>query len=193
MTLFTRPNGTPGSPPYEAYVCLGRKNGLEPCSQSAVERELIDAAVFDYFTRVALDVAATREAIAKGQDVKLAEIDALRDQASRDLAKGERRLAKVTHGWQDDVISDQEYREQADELTANIAAGQAYLGQVGSRREALATDAAEHEFEEELIEQLTAIRDLIAGDAREGAQKGADASERRSSDCSTTSRSPRGI
>lgn len=174
MCPVTKPTRTGGT--YEVYSCLARRtHGVDHCPQEPVKRADVDAATFDYFRRVALDVAATREAIAKGQTVKLAEIDALRAQASRDLAKAEVRLSKVRRDYMDGDLDAADWREFRDELTAEIDAAKAQIAQLDARREALATEADEYATEEELIAELTKIRDLIAGDAKDGASKGADA------------------
>jgi hypothetical protein len=142
MTPFTRPNRTPGAPPYEAYVCLGRKNGLQgcACTQEAVRRELIDPAIWTFFERVALDTEATREAIVRAHAFKLAELDALRHQAEQDQVQAQARLARVEGDYLDAKLDVDAWHRFNVKLGADLNAATAQLAQLDAQRPALTDD-----------------------------------------------------
>jgi site-specific DNA recombinase len=129
MIPVTKPTHTPGRL-YEVYACYGRiRHGTDTgyCSQTPIQRHLIDTAVWEFFERVALDVEATKQAVTERSSAKLAEIDALRDQADRDLARAEDRLTRVRRAFQDGKLDADDWREQRAELMADLEAAKAQV------------------------------------------------------------------
>ena len=136
----TKPTRTPGRL-YEVYSCYGRmRNGTEYCSQKPVRREPVDSAVWRFFERVALDVDATRAAIAAAQGAKLTEIGALHQQAERDEAQAQERLTRVKRDYMDGSLDAADWQEFRDELTAEFEAARAQIEQLEQKRQALTAE-----------------------------------------------------
>ena len=99
----------------ERYVCSGRiEHGAGFCSQPSIRRERIDepllATLLDggYYE----DLEATIERVQQGHSSTLIAAREAEAEAVRELDAVDRRLARVVRGWQDNVISDDEYASQ---------------------------------------------------------------------------------
>ena len=176
MYPVTQASRTPGTP-YEVYKCMGRKvHGIDSCPQMPVKRELIDGAVWEFVQRVALDVDSTRTAIEHAHSAKLAEIDALRADADREVAKVERAVATIEHDYlMTGKLSAARYEALSAKLEEQHGAAQAQVAQLDAQRQALVAELAQLDVESELLRSLAAIRNQIIGEAREGAEGGTDA------------------
>ena len=175
MTPITKPTRTPGIL-YETYACYGRRqHGVEFCAQEPINRELIDTAVWRFFERVGLDVDATRQAIAEQHDLKLAEFLALEARADREVAKVEEALAKIERDYLYGTLPAAAWHSLNAKLQADHEAVQAQAEQLRRQRDAIKAESDEIDVEMAVLEELTAIRAQIAGQAREGARIGTDA------------------
>jgi hypothetical protein len=172
MSPVTKPTRTPGQL-YEVYTCARRlHHGPSACGQPPIKREAIDGALWRYFADVALDLDSTRAMLTEQVTEKLAEIHGLRQQADRDLARADARLSKVTRGWQDEVIDDAEYKRQRVEILTERDAAHAQAEQHKRQQDAIAAAVAEFDAESAMLEELAAIRGLVAGEAQEASREG---------------------
>jgi hypothetical protein len=153
--------------PYEAYLCYGRIRDVEACDQLPVRRQDIDGAFLRYFETAALDVDATRAQFAAEQSRQLAETEALRERARREEHEAAARLVRVRRDYQDGKLDADDWRDQRDELTAELEAARAQAAQLEER----VVDLAERELpvaELVVLEYLTDLRAAIVGRVREG-------------------------
>ncbi len=154
---------------YEVYVCLSRLHqGPDACSQPPIKRAAVDAALWAYFERVALDVESARTTFAEHAARRVEQSDAMRQQAESELARAEARLERVTRGWQDEVIDDAEYERQRAELLAQRDAAAAQVDQNTRQREAVSQEIAEFDADAAIAEELSAVRQIVAGHVLEG-------------------------
>jgi hypothetical protein len=158
---------------YETYVCLTRlHHGPDACSQPAIKRELVDTAVYRYFERVALDEDATLKAFKEHAAREVADVDAQLGHAEGELAKSDARLARVKRGWQDGVIDDVEFAEQRTELMAERDAAHAQVQQHRHRRDEIGKALDAVDLEKAIADEMTKLRQAIAGQVREDGQSG---------------------
>lgn len=121
----------------DLYLCGGRIQwGKEYCDQSALSRQAVDSALMRELHRRYIDWEETRRQTEQRHAVGLAMVRQQVAEADAEAAKAEARLAKVTRGWQDEIIPDQEYAEQRAELLSEQAAAQAAAQQARRRLEA---------------------------------------------------------
>jgi hypothetical protein len=160
---------------YEVYMCVEKlHHGKEACAtrQSAIKRELIDTNVLRYFQTVALDVDATRRSVAEGATRRLEQHRAQRARAEHDVAKAESRLAKIKRGWQDDVLTDDEYMEQREDLNAEREAALAELERLSDQQRAVEDEIAAFDTDAVVTEELARIGQLVLGEIEEGSREG---------------------
>lgn len=112
-------------------MCARRKLG---CEQPPVRRHVIDEAIWRFVTETALDLEATRALVADQHRANVAEAAALREQAQRDQATAEARLTRVRRDYQDGRLDAEDWRDQRDELTAELEAAQAKLERLTAGR-----------------------------------------------------------
>jgi hypothetical protein len=166
MNAITKPTRTPGRL-YEAYICSGRKTG---CEEPLRRRGPIDAGVWRLVSETAVDVEATRTMVAEQHQAERAEAALFREQAQRDRAKADARLTRVRRDYQDAKLDADDWREQRDELTAELDAAQAKLDRFAARESDLAGEV--QDVEESVLAQMTELRAMIVGDARERSHDG---------------------
>ena len=158
---------------YETYVCVKRlHHGPEACSQQPIKRDVIDGSVCSYFERVVLDEDATRAAMKEFATRERSQVDARQREAESELARAEARLDRITRGWQDGVIDDAEYVRQREAVADEREAAKAAAEQLERKREQVEAAMGAFDIEEALATELTALRQLIAGQVQEGSQSG---------------------
>lgn len=174
MSTVTKPTHTPGRL-YEAYVCFLRmQQGPKACSQPNVPREVIDSAVWRFFEQMALDVGATRRAISEHSDQKLSEHGALRQQAEQELARVQAAFERIEADYIAEKISADQWARLEAKLSDQITAAQAQAEQHERQRQAIMESIAEFDAEAAIVEELTAIRAQVAGQAQAGSREGLD-------------------
>ena len=158
---------------HEAYVCYRRMRlGMAACPQAPVRRHAIDTAVWQFFERVALDVDATKQAVTERSTAKLTEIDALREQATLEVGRAQDRLSRVRRDYQDGKLDADDWREQRVELTADLEAAAAHVERLEAQRQAALDEVRQVDAESAVLRELTALRALIVGEARDGRREG---------------------
>jgi site-specific DNA recombinase len=154
-----RPRSKSGNP-YEAYLCYSRvRNGPEACSQTPVPRAHVDEAVYDYFTAVALDVAATREQFAKAHDHRLAEAHALREGAERDGLRAAESVERIRQYVREGRIEPEELASAKGE--AEAAQAKALL--LAQREAEIDVEGSLADVEEAVLGHLARLRSAIIG------------------------------
>lgn len=172
MIPRTTPTRTPGQVA-ETYACYGRmRNGTDSCDQRPVKRELIDTAIWRFFDLVGHSADSTRQAIAATIDAKLAEADALLDQAERDVVKAEERLARVRGDYFDGNLSASDWQEFRDELTGELDAARAQADRHQAQRMELTEQLGAIDVEAAVLQELGAVRAMVAGQVKEGGREG---------------------
>ena len=172
MGAETKPTRTPGVL-YERYVCTSkRRHGVGKCEQPRLKRQPIDEAIWRFVTDTALDLDATRRLLAEQTNAKLAELDAHRQHATTDAQRARERLTRVKRDYQDGRLDPDDWREQRDELTAELDAATALVHQLDAQHQLLVAAAAQTDAESRVLVELAAIRAAIMGEARDGASAG---------------------
>jgi DNA invertase Pin-like site-specific DNA recombinase/cell division protein FtsB len=175
MIPVTKPTHTPGRL-YEAYSCYRRvRHGPEACSQTPVQRQVIDTAVWGFFARVALDVEATKAAITDAHDAKIAGLGHLRSQTQRDVNRALESLARVRRDYLAGALDVGDWREFRDELQDALDGLKAQLAQLDQQREALTAEMARLDVESVVLRELAGIRSMIAGEAQSRSRDGVEA------------------
>jgi DNA invertase Pin-like site-specific DNA recombinase len=169
------PNRTPGSR-YEVYLCYGkaRSNGAS-CDQRPVRREPIDSAVWRFFERVALDVDATKRAIAEANEGKLAEFRSLREQAAQEAQRAFEALTRIERDYIDGKITAEQWGRLEAKLTTEAEAAGAEAERLAANEDALRAELESFDAETAALQELAALRAMIATEARHGRQHGVDA------------------
>jgi site-specific DNA recombinase len=148
----------------ETYKCLGRQShGPTFCQQPSVRRELIDEALLAQLTSRYFDLDGTRERLRSRQASELPNAEAAVAEAEREVASAEARIAKVTRGWQDDVISDDEYGRQRTTLEDELRGAQEAVTQAEGRVEDIRAEGASTDAEEALLSRLADLKQLVSG------------------------------
>jgi Recombinase zinc beta ribbon domain len=174
MSTVTKATRTPGKP-YERYVCARRlHHSPKACSQPPVKRELVDGAVWKFVGQIALDVEATKAAVTAAHNAKLGELGMLRTQTEQEIAKAQSELARIRGDYRRGAITATDWAEFRDELTAELEGGEAQLAQLARQHESLQAEVDKFDVEGVVLNELTAMRSLIVGDAQAGSREGVD-------------------
>lgn len=148
----------------EAYACRGRlSKGPEFCRQPSIRREVVDAALLRELTARYIDRQGTIDRLAERQAADLvAARQTLADtEAERDRADA--RLRRVTRGWQDGVIDDDDYRAQRAELLSEREAAENAVEQARVRVEAVEAAGAVSDAEAATLAHLADLKATVAG------------------------------
>lgn len=153
-----------GSPTREVYECSGRiRNGTAYCPAKPIPRAPIDAAVFDYFAKVGLDLETTREQLARALDSQLADVREAREAADRQEQQAAARLERVRRDYQDGKLEAEDWSEQRAQLAQELTAAQASAQRLRDQERALEANPA-LDAEQETLERLAELRAAVAGE-----------------------------
>ncbi len=154
----------PRTPTYgrENYLCNGHQ--ITGCKMPMAYREDIDRAVYAYFEQVGLDVEATRQTIVESRDRKLEEIRELLAEATREQRRAEERIARVRRDYQDGKLDAEDWREQREELAAELEGATAEVDRLHAQEGDVAVWADLVDAEQVVLEHLTEIRRAVAGE-----------------------------
>ncbi len=147
----------------ETYRCNVHYTDPANCELVSVAREPIDAAVYEFFRRVAFDVEQTRTQMSAAIEHKIAEVSGLLASAQQQAASTRERFERVKGHYLDGELLAPEWRELREELEPASQAAD-------SECERLSTQLAEVEagpnlagVEDELMVRLAHIRTALAG------------------------------
>jgi site-specific DNA recombinase len=148
----------------EVYKCLGRQtHGPEFCQQPSVRRELVDEALLEALKNRYLDLDGARERVRLQKASELPLAHAAVADAERELARAESRIAKITRGWQDEVIPDDEYMRQRAQLEEELSGAAEALTQAQARVEQIKASPAITDAEEAVLRRLADLKALVSG------------------------------
>ncbi len=139
-----------------------------------IKRAAIDAAIWRYFERVALDVETTRRTVVEHAARKLAEFDALRQEAELELARAESALTRIESDYIAGKISAEKWTHLEDRLTGEMDASRAQAEQQERHHQAIANEIAQFDAEAVIAEELSAMRTAVAAQVQEGAKSDVD-------------------
>jgi site-specific DNA recombinase len=151
--------------PYEAYLCHRRvRGGPEACSQTPIPRAHVDEAVFDYFERVTLDVAATREQVARSYELRLQEARALRESAERDFRQARASLDKLDRDY--GSMPDERWNRLASKYEAELERAEREAGLLAQMEESVQEEGSQVDADEAVLEHLDRLRSAVVGRVR---------------------------
>lgn len=164
----------------DVYICEAHHHRLSHCQvpkrEAVLPRRVVDAAVYNYFEALGLDVDATRAQVAEARDQKLAELRALSGQAHKEKAQAQSRLDKVRRDYTDDRLTAEEWREFRDELQAELDAATSSLERLLDQQAEIEAWSGLRDVEQEALEMLADVRAAIEkgeGDERVDAVRAA--------------------
>jgi DNA invertase Pin-like site-specific DNA recombinase len=146
---------------HESYNCNTRKSQkADACDQRAVPRKLLDAAVFDYFERVCVDIAATEQELLTLTENRSAEVKAgLRDAKAR-AASAVAAVERLDRDYADATIDGKGYTRLAGKLEQGQTAAEASLAEL----ERQAKIKVEPQSVADTAAMLAALRAEVAGE-----------------------------
>jgi DNA invertase Pin-like site-specific DNA recombinase len=154
---------------YDTYQCLSRLYpGPSECRQKPLKRADIDGAIFDYFESVALDVDATRSAFVGQAGSDLADTTARQQRAEHDVAKIDESLARVEGDYLAGKLSAEKWERLEARLLSERDGARAEAEQCDRRRQAIEAQIEAVDTEAAVLEELAALRRLVAGKIRQG-------------------------
>jgi site-specific DNA recombinase len=162
MVPRTRPRSA-----YEFYECHGRK--LFNCPTGAIRRADIDTAVLAHFESIALDVDATRQALAAALDRRTAEAQALLQAAEHEAQEAVDRLTRVKRDYTSGELTAAEWRELRAELAPEAEAAAAEAERLRVQAAEAAEAGSIKDAEAVVLEQLAEIRAAVAGNVEQPA------------------------
>jgi site-specific DNA recombinase len=152
----------------EVYKCRGRRDhGPDYCRMPQLRRDVIDGALRAKLTNRYLDWDGARDRLRAQIATEVPLARAAVEERLRDVSKAESRIAKVTRGWQDEVLSDDEYRRQRADLDAERDAAQAALEQAERRLAQIEARGLTTDAEEALLRHLDDLKALWSGNVEQ--------------------------
>lgn len=160
------PHTRGGDSDVQTYICMTRRNhGPEACSRSSITRESVDGRLLRELTRRYIDREATRERLARRRSTDLAAARLAVELAEHDLlaVNADARLAFIKRKWQEEVLSDDDYASDRQEIQQEHAAAQAALDQASARVALLEAGLDAADAEEITLRHLADLKAAIAG------------------------------
>lgn len=150
----------------ESYLCMNRiENGPEACPLPIVSRAAVDLAALDYFQRAALDVEQLERDLTAALSEKRAIVGDQVKRAQTEERTATDRLTRIRRDYQDGKLDADDWREQREELTAELEGARAELERAEAREaELVAAEEASGEPRARALERLAAIRAAVAGE-----------------------------
>lgn len=152
----------------ERYVCSGRIADPDSCDQPSIPRERIDgpflAALLDGY----IDLDATRQRIEARASAALTAACEAQEQADRDAATAEARLARVRGDYQAGKIEAEDWSEQRPQLTAELDAAREAAQRAREHVQRVEQGRVPGDAEQVLLDHLATIKRAVGegiGDA----------------------------
>ncbi|HEX3241132.1 MAG TPA: recombinase family protein [Solirubrobacterales bacterium] len=152
---------------YEYYECFNHHMDTSSCPVTRLRRDRVDPQVYRYFERVAVDVEATRAELAEALDARLAEVRALRGNASQEAQTAQERLDRVKRDYMDGTLTAEDWADFRVELTGELDAAKAQVQRFDSQLAEVEAGGATRDLEAEVVEKLAAIRAAVAGEVKD--------------------------
>lgn len=148
----------------ETYKCKGRRDhGPGFCNMPSIRRDVVDTALLGELTSRYFDLDATRARLKAQIDSEQPRAKAAVEERLSELRMAESRISRVVRGWQDGVISDDEYRRQRSDLDAEHEASTAALEQAERHLAEIEATTVTTDAEEALLRHLADLKRLVSG------------------------------
>ena len=149
----------------ETYVCRTRKStgGASACQMPVLRREAVDTAALELFTRVALDLTATREQVAAGMGARAGEAHAQAGRAERDASELRAQGDRIARDYRAGTLSAASYERLSCEIAAELEAATSEAERLTAHAEAVAAAGARLDAEDATLQRLAELREMIAG------------------------------
>lgn len=151
----------------QTYRCNLKTRDSSRCSMPEVMRAEVDEAVFTYFTEVALDVDATRAQMREAREQKLAEVQALLAAAEREAVAAAEGIARVERDYSRGKLDVDDWKRITANLKQEAEAAEAERDRLRDQFAQVEADTAFLNAEAAVVEDLTRIRQAIAGKVKE--------------------------
>jgi DNA invertase Pin-like site-specific DNA recombinase len=146
----------------ERYVCRGRvEHGPEFCSQPSIRREKIDEPFLATMLDSYVDLEATRRRIQERASSALTCAREALDQAERDAASAEAKLARVRGHYQAGKIEADDWSEQRRQLTAELEAAREAAQRAREHVRRVEQNGVTGDGEQALLEHLAALKRAV--------------------------------
>lgn len=150
------------------YACRAHLRDRAVCPRKAVDRALVDEAVYDYFAHVALDVEATRATIVHRIGVDRADVAAQLERAERDRTQRREARGRVEADYLAGDLSGPSYDHLCARLAEELAGMDAEVGQLAARLAQLDDEIADAATAaDDALLPLAELRARIAEQLRE--------------------------
>jgi DNA invertase Pin-like site-specific DNA recombinase len=155
--LPTRYNGR------EVYECHQRHfRGTSECDMPRIPRWLIDGPLLEDLTDHYFDLAETQKRI---EERTVADLTIAREavvQAQLEMQRTEARLARIQRGWQEEVLDDEDYRQQRAQVLAEQEGAQAALRRAQDHVAQTEEIGVIGDVEQALLRHLATIKESVA-------------------------------
>lgn len=147
----------------DRYECRGRvQHGPRFCDQPSIRRELVDEPLLSGLLDHYIDLDATRARLAARLSTVLADTERAMCDSDREVAAVQSRMAKVTRGWQDEVIPDGEYMRQRSELEEERRGAEEALRRAQGRLREVSASGAVRDAEEMLRRHVAVVQAAVS-------------------------------
>lgn len=147
----------------DVYVCRTDKLDSTACPVPPISRAAVDSAALSLFERVALDVEATRDALAASRDEQITVVQAQADRASREIAELTSQLARVERDYLADELGGAAYTRLLTRIEPELEAAQAEHERLTRKAEEVRDAALALDVEGEALRRLAELRAGVAG------------------------------
>jgi hypothetical protein len=160
MRARTQPGRTK---PYEYYACDGRFSGSTACTEPVIPREEIDRAIWRSFETVGLDHQAMEREHEERRSLELIDLADRVAEAEREVATAAERIERVEGDYLAGELSADRYERLLDRCESERDAAAAALDQLRGREQELREAERLRDAEEDVLRELQAIREALAG------------------------------
>lgn len=153
----------------EAYFCISKKTRECGCFMPPLPRPMVDDAVRRYFETVGLDLANTREEVARAAKRQRSAARALHGQAESALARIESQAARAESDYLDGALDADRWKRLDGRLTTELAGARAERDRLAERVREIEAMADVRDIEADTLRHLSRLRQVIAGEVRDAA------------------------
>jgi hypothetical protein len=148
---------------YEVYRCFTRVEDRTACDQPTIKREIVDTALLDYLTSVALDVEQTKRQYMEAANARSREAAELREQAERDVMRLESARQRAEDDYLADRLDADRWQRLDDRLAGECEAARALFDRLREQEARIAGDALQ-DAEEAVLRRFADLRAAVSGE-----------------------------
>jgi hypothetical protein len=157
------PTGKPHGQRYEVYLCAGRQADVNSCDQLPVKREVIDTALLDYLTTVALDVEQTKRQYIEATSHRMREAAELRAQAEHELMRSQAARQRTEDDYLAGRLDADRWQRLDDRLSSECSAADAKLDRLTAQEAAIGSSGLQ-DAEEAVLRRFADLRRAVSGE-----------------------------